>query len=64
MGTKVITTDNTVNKDIMLRVRITPYLDNEMSRIAQQFDCTRSDLVRVVLFNFVEDFSNDEKSGG
>lgn len=47
----------------MLRVRITPYLDNEMSRIAQQFDCTRSDLVRVVLFNFVEDFSN-EKSGG
>ena len=51
---KVITTDTTVNKDIGLRVRITPYLDNELTRIAESYECTRSDLVRVVLINFVE----------
>jgi hypothetical protein len=62
MGKKVITSDETVNKDIALRVRITPYIDNELSVLADQWNCTRSDLVRVVLLNFIEE--GHEKQGG
>lgn len=64
MGKKVITKDTTVNKDITMVVRLTPYLDNELTRISQQFDSSRSELVRVVLMNFVNEISGDEGEGG
>ena len=60
MGKRIIVVDDTVNKNIMLRVRITPYLDKELERIAEQFECSRSDLVRVVLLNFVENMNQTE----
>lgn len=51
---KVITLDTSVNKDIMLRVRITPYIDNELNRLSDKWGCTKSDLVRVMLLNSLE----------
>lgn len=65
MGKKVVTIDETVNKDIALRVRITPYIDNELTRMAARWECSRSELVRVVLCNFVNEMSGDgDEQGG
>ncbi len=65
MAKKVITADTTVNKDITMVVRLTPYLDNELTRISQQWESSRSELVRVVLLNFVNEVAGeDEKQGG
>lgn len=63
MGKKVVTVDETVNKDIVLRVRITPYIDNELTRMADRWECNRSELARVVLTNFVNEMAGDEGEG-
>jgi metal-responsive CopG/Arc/MetJ family transcriptional regulator len=63
MNKKVITSDTTVNKDITMVVRLTPYLDNELTRISTEYNSTRSELVRVVLMNFVNEIANDEDEG-
>lgn len=52
------------NKVVLLRVRITPYIDNELTRISTEWDCKRSELVRVVLFNYVYSHIEKEKSEG
>ena len=58
---KVITLDTSVNKDIMLRVRITPYIDNELNRLSDKWGCTRSDLARVMLLNSLRLINENEE---
>lgn len=52
---KICTVDESVNKDVILRVRLSPHLDNELTRYADKWECKRSELVRVVLLNFINE---------
>lgn len=45
----------------MLRVRITPYIDNELNRLSDKWGCTRSDLARVMLLNSLRLINENEE---
>ena len=56
---KVIVKDITVNKDVSLVVRLTPYLNNELNRVSKEWGSSKSDIIRVVLMNFFSEMDDD-----
>ena len=58
MAKKIVATGITVGKDTLMVVRLTPYLDNELNRISQEWGTPRSEIIRVVLMNFISEMND------
>ena len=58
MAKKIVATGTTVGKDTLMVVRLTPYLDNELNRINQEWGTPRSEIIRVVLMNFISEMND------
>ena len=58
MAKKIVATGSTVGKDTLMVVRLTPYLDNELNRINQEWGTPRSEIIRVVLMNFISEMND------
>ena len=40
-------------------VRLTPYLDNELNRISEEWGSSKSDIIRVALMDFISEMDEE-----
>lgn len=46
-------------KEITMVVRLTPYLDNELNRISEEWGSSKSDIIRVALMDFISEMDEE-----
>lgn len=63
MGQRQTTTDTTVNMDARITIRLSPYLNHELTRISTELGVDRSLVLRAAFTQMLNQMRNDDKQG-
>ena len=63
MGQRQTTTDTTVNMDARITIRLSPYLNHELTRISTEQGVDRSLVLRAAFTQMLNQMRNDDKQG-